>query len=102
HPQVGADTVITVGTAGTITLIGVSRMPFRNCRMYVLIGSPCSEGHAKKGHQRSSSVRLRQYCLWPGRRAAEQRDELAPFHSLPSSARASSLSGSSGPVPWWS
>src|SRR5262245_45511545 len=23
-------------------------MPFRNCRMYVLIGSPCSEGHAKK------------------------------------------------------
>src|SRR5262245_1016815 len=41
----------------------------------------------QKGHQRSSSGRLGQYCLWPRRRAAEQRDELAaPHHSITSSA----------------
>src|SRR5262245_59587728 len=32
-----------------------------------------------------------------GRRAAEQRDEVAPLHSITSSARASSLSGISMP-----
>src|SRR5262249_39353673 len=32
-----------------------------------------------------------------GRRAAEQRDELAPLHSITSSARASTLSGTSMP-----
>src|SRR5262245_2815663 len=31
------------------------------------------------------------------RRAAEQRDELAPFHSITSSARASSVAGTSRP-----
>src|SRR5262249_60796282 len=30
---------------------------------------------------------------WPRRRAAEQRDELAAFHSITSSARASSVGG---------
>src|SRR5262249_8136028 len=36
--------------------------------------------------------------LWPrGSRAAEQRDELAPFHSITSSARASSVDGTSRP-----
>src|SRR5262245_19145402 len=33
----------------------------------------------------------------PSRRAAEQRDELAPFHSITSSARASSVGGMSIP-----
>src|SRR5262245_51902804 len=52
----------------------------------------------QKGHQRSSSGRLGQYCLWPRRRAAEQRDELAaPDHSITSSARASSVGGTSRP-----
>jgi len=32
------------------------------------------------------------------RRAAEQRDELAPFHSITSSARASSVAGTSMPI----
>src|SRR5262249_41575814 len=32
-----------------------------------------------------------------GRRAAEQRDELAPLHSITSSARASSVGGTSRP-----
>ena len=32
-----------------------------------------------------------------GRRAAEQRDELAPFHSITSSARASSVGGTVRP-----
>src|SRR5262245_45511542 len=32
----------------------------------------------QKGHQRSSSVRLRQYCLWPRRRAAERGYQLPP------------------------
>ena len=34
------------------------------------------------------------------RRAAEQRDELAPFHSITSSARASSDGGSRARAPW--
>jgi hypothetical protein len=29
---------------------------------------------------------------WPNRRATEQRDELAPFHSITSSAQASRMS----------
>jgi hypothetical protein len=33
----------------------------------------------------------------PRRRAAEERDELAPFHSITSSARASSVGGTSRP-----
>src|SRR5262245_30652180 len=52
----------------------------------------------QKGHQRSSSGRLGQYCLWPRRRAAEQRDELAPpDHSITSSASASSFAETSRP-----
>jgi hypothetical protein len=34
---------------------------------------------------------LRVRCEWPRRRAAEERDELAAFHSMISSAMASSL-----------
>src|SRR5262245_7291929 len=34
---------------------------------------------------------------WPSCRAAEQRDELAPLHSITSSARASRLSGTLRP-----
>src|SRR5262249_11609799 len=33
----------------------------------------------------------------PRRRTAEQRDELAPFHSMTSSARASNIGGTSSP-----
>src|SRR5262245_51013917 len=52
----------------------------------------------QKGHQRSSSGRLRQYRLWPGRRAAEQRDEVAPLHhSITSSATARSPGGTVRP-----
>src|SRR5262249_61924589 len=41
---------------------------------------------------------LRQTAEWPRRRrAAEQRDELTPFHSITSSARASSAAGISRP-----
>src|SRR5262245_4439586 len=40
----------------------------------------------QKGHQRSSSGRLGQYFLRPQRRTAEQRDELAPPHSITTSA----------------
>src|SRR5262245_51057029 len=48
----------------------------------------------QKGHQRSSSGRLGQYCLWPRRRAANQRDELAaPHHSITSSACPSRAGG---------
>src|SRR5262249_14450262 len=45
--------------------------------------------------------RLRLLCARrerPHRRAAEQRDELAPFHSITSSARASSVGGTSRPM----
>src|SRR4029453_6575782 len=49
-------------------------------------------------NERSPSGRLRQYSLRPrDRRAAEQRDELAAFHSITSSARAMSVGGSSMP-----
>src|SRR5262245_3866757 len=52
----------------------------------------------QKDHQRSSSGRLGPYCLWPRRRAAEQRDELAPAdHSITSSARASRGGGTVRP-----
>ena len=40
---------------------------------------------------------LRPCREWPRRRAAEQRDELAAFHSITSSARASSDGGTSKP-----
>src|SRR5262245_45162580 len=52
----------------------------------------------QKGHQRSSSGRLGQYCLWPCRRATEQHDELAATdHSITSSARINTDAGSSIP-----
>jgi len=54
------------------------------------------------GEQHANSVHspcvLRRCRLWPGcRRAAEKRDELAPFHSITSSTRASTLAGISRP-----
>src|SRR5262249_77638 len=46
----------------------------------------------------TNSLRLlRACCERPCRRAADQRDELAPFHSITSSARASSAGGISRP-----
>src|SRR5215831_13441068 len=59
--------------------------------------------HRSVGHRRSAAEisdhrhrLLRAHRERPRRRrAAEQRDELAPFHSITSSARASSLSGTS-------
>src|SRR6266446_9779833 len=52
--------------------------------------SACPAAHAQS-----------QYCGWCERprdcRAAEQRDELAPVHSITSSARASSIGGTSSP-----
>src|SRR5262252_9232152 len=41
---------------------------------------------------------LRARREWPRDRAAEQRDELAAFHSITSSARASSIGGISRPI----
>src|SRR5262249_21062542 len=53
------------------------------------------------GLQHPNSVTLRRLLRArrerPRRRAAEQRDELAPFHSITSSARASNEAGTSRP-----
>src|SRR5262249_35265561 len=47
------------------------------------------------GGQLSRLLRARRY--WPRCRAAEERDELAPLHSITSSARPSSDSGTVSP-----
>jgi hypothetical protein len=49
----------------------------------------------KADHRHRQLLRARRE--WPDRRTAEQRDELAPPHSITSSARASSMEGSSSP-----
>src|SRR5262249_35744610 len=41
---------------------------------------------------------LRARCERPCYRATEQRDELAPYHSITSSARASNVAGISTPI----
>src|SRR5262249_31190787 len=53
-------------------------------------GEHCDAPHAL-------SLLLRPRRKRPSRRAAEQRDERAPFHSITSSARASTLAGTSMP-----
>src|SRR6266498_789881 len=50
----------------------------------------------RKGSPRRASLLLRVHRPFR-RRAAEQRDELAPSHSITSSARASSVAGTSRP-----
>ena len=54
----------------------------------------CRQQHANAPH---ALALLRASHHRPGRRAAEQRDELAPPHSITSSARASSVGGTSRP-----
>ena len=49
------------------------------------------------GYAPSALRRLRPCYQRPRRRAAEQRDELPPFHSITSSARESSVAGTSRP-----
>src|SRR5262245_61974285 len=56
----------------------------------VLKKSSAGQQHADTAHPLAL---LRPRRKRPGSRAAEQRDELAPFHSITSSASASNLSG---------
>src|SRR5262249_15805002 len=51
----------------------------------------------QQSNERSLSGPLGHYALRPYGRAAEQRDEVATVHSITSSARASSIGGSSRP-----
>src|SRR5262249_28743704 len=53
--------------------------------------------HAQEADGRQLSRLLRARRKRPGRRGAEQRDELAAFHSTTSSARASTVAGISRP-----
>src|SRR5262249_9144791 len=54
---------------------------------------PIGPQHADHGH----ATLLRARRERPRYRSAEQRDELAPYHSITSSARASSVGGTSRP-----
>src|SRR5262249_44914557 len=64
-------------------------------------GNPLTEGrrraHAKETDSRQLARLLRARRERPRGRAAEQRDERAPSHSITSSARASSVGGTSMP-----
>ena len=53
--------------------------------------------HANASH---ALALLRPRHEWPSRRAAEQRDELAPFHSITSSARTKIDGGTVRPSAW--
>src|SRR5262249_29656718 len=53
--------------------------------------------HAEESDPRHLARLLRAHRERPRGRAAEQRDELPPFHSITSSARASSVRGTSRP-----
>src|SRR5262249_53960638 len=55
-------------------------------------------GNRHKYPEPSHPFGLRVHCERPCRRAAELRDELAAFHSITSSARASSIGGTSRPI----
>ncbi len=57
----------------------------------------CSLAQRKPGDERPLRRRLGEHRMRPSRRAAEQRDELAPPHSITSSASASSRSGTFRP-----
>src|SRR5262245_65381998 len=62
----------------------------------------CRQAAEKPDHRHLRLLRQRRER--PRRRAAEQRDELAPLHSITSSASASSLSGTVRPsilAVWW-
>src|SRR5262249_15035180 len=65
-----------------------------DARLRFRIGFNGSEQHTDAPHPLGL---LRARRERPRRRAAEQRDEVAPFHSITSSARASSVGGSVGP-----
>src|SRR5262249_20946338 len=52
---------------------------------------------SKQADDRHSRRLLRPRCQWARRRAAEQREEIAPFHSITSSAVASSVEGTAMP-----
>src|SRR5262249_29463986 len=60
------------------------------------------ERHHQRNGTRRVGLRLCEFLLrarreWPRRRAAEQRDELAAFHSITSSARPSKVIGNVRP-----
>src|SRR5262245_14805641 len=54
----------------------------------------CAAEKADHGGRRLLRTRRKRPC---GSRAAQQRDEVAPFHSITSSARASTVAGTSRP-----
>jgi hypothetical protein len=75
--------------------VGRSREAVADCKRGELL-DPAIEECVGTNDERTSS----QWCArreWPCRRAARQRDEVAPSHSITSSARASSLSGTVRP-----
>jgi hypothetical protein len=87
HSRTARTTILATGSALALMTAAALAEPAQPAR--VPVGGRAAD-EADDRHRRLLRMRHERPCCG---RATEQRDELAPFHSMTSSARASSVGG---------
>src|SRR5439155_10189160 len=80
----------------TLDIVGFLQAPAESGHKMRHVNERCTAEKPDHRHRRLLRARRER----PGGRATEQRDELAPFHSITSSAMASTPDGMSRPSVW--